>query len=53
MKCPECGKFLANVVADVNGMDEVIKVTGKCRKHGEVQPTDWCWEDFFQQEAEQ
>lgn len=47
MKCPECGKFLKDVTADINGFNEIISVEGFCKKHGTVEPTDWCYENFF------
>lgn len=48
MKCPKCGKFLAEVTAYCIGPDRAIaKVAGKCKQHGEVYPTDWDWDDFF------
>lgn len=46
-KCPECGKFLSKVYATVNGFDEILKVTGQCKKHGEIEPTDWEYWDFY------
>ncbi len=46
-KCPECGKWLKNVYADLNQENEILKVTGQCKKHGEVEPTDWEYWDFF------
>ena len=50
-KCPNCGKFLKNVVAIVNGFDEVIRVLGDCKIHGEVENvTDWEYSDFFPQD---
>lgn len=48
MKCPQCGKFLKECVATVGkGGDEISRVEGQCKTHGTVEPTDWCWEDFF------
>jgi hypothetical protein len=45
-KCPECGKFLKDVTAIINGNDDIKKVFGFCKKHGKVNPTDWSYEDF-------
>lgn len=47
MKCPKCGWFLKNVVATVNGLEEIIKVQGECKRCGVVEPNDWAWDDFF------
>ncbi len=47
MKCPVCGKFLKNVIAQVNGFKYVLKVEGQCKTHGNVEPTDWEWDDFY------
>lgn len=47
MKCPECGKFLKQVEATINGANEVVKVEGICKKHGVVEPTGWDYETFF------
>lgn len=46
-KCKQCGKFLSDVWAHINGENEVSDVRGKCTTHGEVQVTDWDYEDFF------
>jgi hypothetical protein len=53
MKCPECGKFLKDVTAMVNGFDEIKEVEGYCRTHGKVRPTDWAYWDFYPEEGEQ
>jgi len=49
MQCLTCGRFIKDVVATVNGFDEIVKVTGNCSKCGEVDLTtaDWWYEDFF------
>jgi hypothetical protein len=47
MKCPKCGRFLKNVMADIDGDNNVTEVEGTCSKHGKVNPTDWDYEDFF------
>lgn len=49
MKCLNCGRFCSKVRATVNGLDEIVKVTGRCNRCGEVDLTkgDWSWEDFF------
>lgn len=47
-KCPECGKFLKNVAAIVNGFDEVVQVEGDCKTHGVVKNfSDWDYSDFY------
>ena len=49
-KCPICGRFVGNVYAIVNGLDEIVRVMGTCRIHGEVDVTktsSWVWENFF------
>jgi hypothetical protein len=46
MKCPVCGRFIADVAAQINYALDIIKVEGICRKHGVVQPEDWEYEDF-------
>jgi hypothetical protein len=53
MKCPECGKFLREVKADVDIEKNILRVVGTCVKHGEVEPTDWSYEDFFPWEPEE
>ena len=49
MQCPKCGKFVGNITAWVNGLDEITKVEGDCKVHGTVDVTDqdWCYEQFF------
>ncbi len=48
MKCPECGRFIKDVVANINELtDEIEEVEGICSKHGKVNPTDWECEDFY------
>jgi hypothetical protein len=46
MKCPKCGRFLKNIGAIVNGLDEIKKVVGTCSRDGRVEPTDWEYDDF-------
>ena len=38
--CPRCHQFLAKVTAYFRG-DEIERVTGICKRHGEVEPNDW------------
>ena len=50
-RCNECGKFISNKVKlTLNGLDEIIKVEGKCKIHGTQDLTNsgnWSYEDFF------
>lgn len=48
-RCPKCGRFVSNVKATVNFLDEIVKVKGTCTKHNVVDCTnsDWWYEDFF------
>lgn len=46
MKCPECGTFLKNVLAKCRRWDDRIFVSGVCKVHGSVEPTDWEADDF-------
>lgn len=47
MKCPTCGKFLKDVNADISIENEILRVYGVCKKHGEVEPENWDYETFF------
>jgi len=52
-RCPECGKFLKNVAAIVNGADEIVRVEGDCKTHGKVDNvSDWEYWDFYPEELE-
>lgn len=42
-KCPVCGKFCSNVGVWVNGLEEVVKITGICKIHGEVNLMECEW----------
>lgn len=46
-RCPECKKYLKNVTALVSGFDDILEVTGWCKKHGEVKTDDWEYWDFY------
>ncbi|MBA7629320.1 hypothetical protein ES703_36818 [subsurface metagenome] len=35
-KCPHCGKFCSNVRIWENGLEEIVKIIGTCKTHGEV-----------------
>lgn len=50
--CPTCGKFCKNIKAIMDGFENIIKVTGECKKCGIVDLTnsDWCYEDFVREE---
>ena len=39
--CPKCRRYLSNITAMINGNDDIVKVTGICTRHGEVEPDDW------------
>ena len=55
MKCPKCGKFIGKVKATINGLDEIMKVTGECKTDGLIDVTnsgDWAAWDFFLEELE-
>lgn len=52
MKCPECGKFLKNIEVVTNGLQEVLSVQGDCKEHGAVNPTDWDYDDIFEEAKE-
>ena len=51
-KCPRCGKYLKDVVALVDGFDQVKKVEGKCKKHGVIETNDWEYWDFYPDTAQ-
>jgi hypothetical protein len=46
--CPKCGYWVGAIVGTMNGLGELLKVTGVCKVHGEVDITsqDWSWDDF-------
>ena len=46
-QCPECGKFLAEVTAMINGLGKIVEVVGICKTCEVVHPTDWDYDDFF------
>jgi len=52
MNCPNCGRFLGNIVATIIMGDVVKKVEGTCKKCGVVDVTDGDWEreDFCDEE---
>ena len=49
LRCPTCGRFIANVEATVNGFEHITKVEGICKTHGTVNVTnqEWGYDDFF------
>ena len=50
--CPICGKFCSNIMATTHG-EQITKVTGICKKHGEQDLTDQSWDgDDFNYEGE-
>lgn len=46
--CPKCGRFVKEISIFANGLDEIVKVEGVCKKHGIVDVTnqDWDYDDF-------
>ena len=51
--CPNCGRFVGSIYAEVAGIDkEIKKVYGICSKCGKVDVSseDWMYEDFFPEE---
>ena len=47
-QCPQCGRFLAAVVATIRGEEVIERVVGTCHRHGQVEAEGDCWwEDFF------
>jgi hypothetical protein len=53
-KCPHCGRFCADVVADL-GPDRLERVTGVCATHGvvDLSANKWAYEDFDEFEDDQ
>jgi len=51
-QCPNCKRFVLNAVAHTSYEKHIEKVTAECSKCGEVEVTDWEWEDFFSEESE-
>ena len=45
--CPKCGRFCGQIVGTIRN-EGLVKVTGECRAHGEVDLSDqdWGYEDF-------
>lgn len=54
MNCPKCGRFCSNVVATVNGLEQIVHVGGTCSNCGHVDLSsgDWCAEMFERGEEE-
>jgi len=49
-RCPICGKYVSDVEAILNGLDEIVAITGICKTHGVVNVkdnNDWWYEDFI------
>lgn len=44
--CPKCRWFLGNIRYWMNEDADIIKVLGICKRHGEVEPIDWAYEDL-------
>lgn len=49
--CPQCGRFCGQIKGYGNAWG-LVRVTGICKVHGEVDLTqqDWSYEDFFEEE---
>jgi Fe2+ or Zn2+ uptake regulation protein len=48
MKCPKCRLVIEYAEATYSEPDkEISAVHAICKRCGEVEPDDWCWEDFF------
>jgi hypothetical protein len=47
-QCPICKKFLGDIYAYFNDLDEITRVTGICKQHGkqEVPRSHWDYSDF-------
>jgi predicted nucleic-acid-binding Zn-ribbon protein len=45
-QCPKCGKFLKQIIATVNGNEEITQVTGICHTHHKVEIKDWNYDEF-------
>lgn len=54
IQCPKCGRFCKNVMAEINGFDQIIRVDGDCKIHGKVDLTEaeWSYDDFSPPESE-
>ena len=55
MRCPDCGRFLANVHCFKNVNGDVVETHGDCKKCGHVHPTDWGyadWEDVLEDDVD-
>jgi hypothetical protein len=52
--CPKCGKFCGKITGHGNCELGLIKVTGICKTHGEVDLThqEWSFDDFFNEDYE-
>ena len=49
-RCGDCGRFVSNIKAEVNGLGDINNIFGDCKEHGRVIVTntaDWCYEYFF------
>src|SRR3990167_9223591 len=47
MTCPKCHWFLGKIKYWAGAEQNIDKVIGTCKRHGEVEPQDWQWEDIF------
>ncbi len=45
--CPKCHWFLGKIKYWADSEQNVSRVVGVCKRHGEVEPKDWEWEDIY------
>lgn len=49
IQCQTCGRFCKNVIAQIDGLERIVKVEGDCSKCGHVDLTNsnWMYEEFM------
>jgi len=53
--CPKCGRWVGQITGTINyALGELVKVTGVCKHHGEVDLSEqaWDYDDFDHGEDE-
>lgn len=47
--CPKCGRFCGQITGYGNEIQGLVRVTGICHQHGEVDLTkqEWIYDEFF------
>lgn len=45
-RCPNCGRFVANSIATINGLGDICLVTADCSRCGEVKVENYEYDDF-------